>query len=107
MKDIFFWKEWHKPNRILYTILLAVFLLSLITLAISYFTGHSMALEPGVMPELESIKTSVDNFTQNLIHYSVKSQSYLVKEWYIAGDIQVKPWLSYCLLAVLFLSALF
>ena len=61
MKDIFFWKEWHKPNRILYSFLLAVFLLSLITVAFGFFAGNSFVLQSEILPELESIKSSADN----------------------------------------------
>jgi len=95
MNTLFFWNEWKKPYKFLYLSLFLILLLTLVLYLISYFIGVDAVINWEFKPVYDSLKISVDQFSQSLFNFSIDSSTYLIREKFIASDIKVTPAFAY------------
>jgi hypothetical protein len=72
-----------------------------------YSIGIDGVIDLDVFSKLENIKVSVDEFSRNLLSFSVQADSYLIKEWYGASSIKVIPLYAYIFSGIVLIALLF
>jgi hypothetical protein len=96
--NLFFWNSWNKSDRYLYVFLLVVFGCTLILLAVAAYIGDNGVVDLSIYSRLDTTKSVIDQFSKNLLTFSIEADNYLVKEWFGASTIKVVPLYSYILL---------
>jgi tetratricopeptide (TPR) repeat protein len=77
---IFFWNEWRKSYRYLYTFGLIVFFSLIVYLAYSTFLGENNMLYWTVDGQLDILKIPLASFNQLLYNFNLQVDSYLLTE---------------------------
>jgi Flp pilus assembly protein TadD len=98
--SLFFWNDWNKSDRYLYIFLLCLFGCCLIAMAIAAYLGVKGVVDLNIYSRLDTTKSVTDQFSKNLLTFSVEADNYLVKEWFGAGTLKVVPIYAYILLSI-------
>lgn len=106
MQSLFFWRSWSHEYRILWYILSALFLASLILVWIYYFNDANGIIEWEKIQEQKIIETTVHNFKIGPFTLSVPGESYVIFEYFGGGDVTHNQLASYIFLIVIVLAAL-
>src|SRR5687767_6395682 len=101
MNNLFFWNKWEARSRILYLALASLFLLSIVLCAIAYFINLSGIISWETIQEFAGVKVPIDQFSQNLVSYTVEAESYLIKEFWNGSEVKVNPIYAYIYLIFL------
>jgi cellulose synthase operon protein C len=96
----FFWNDWNRSDRYLYIFLMGIFGCCMILLAITAYIGMDAVVDLSVYSRLDTTKSVIDQFSKNLLTFSVEADNYLIREWFGAGPIKVAPVYSYILLLI-------
>jgi tetratricopeptide (TPR) repeat protein len=106
MEDLLFWKNWLKSHRYLLLTILFLFISSLVYIIIGWVIGIDAVISWEVQPDFHSTNVVIDRFTQNLVHYDLKINSFLVEQQFIAGPIEINPISSYIYFALVIIGFL-
>jgi hypothetical protein len=98
--NLFFWNDWNKSDRYLCIFLLSIFSCCLIAIAIAAYIGDNGVVDLTVYSRLDNTKSVIDQFSKNLLSFSIEADNYLVKEWFGASALKVVPLYSYTLLFI-------
>jgi hypothetical protein len=106
MNNIFFWKKWNTLYKRFYLFLVSLFFLSFIFLIIAELVRESFVIDWQVVPEIDSIRSSFNSFSQSLINYTLDTENFLIRERYIAEPVKVFPLISYGYLLLVVISVI-
>lgn len=106
MNTLFFWNEWKKPYKFLYLSLFLILLFTLLLYLICYFIGVDAVINWEFKSVYDSLKISVDQFSQSLFNFSVDSSTYLIREKFFASDIKITPAFAYIYFALVWIGIL-
>jgi tetratricopeptide (TPR) repeat protein len=96
----FFWNDWNRSDRYLYIFLLSIFGCCIILLGITAYIGMDAAVDLNVYSRLDTTKSVIDQFSKNLLTFSVEANNYLIREWFGASPLKIVPIYSYSLLFI-------
>ncbi|EAY24731.1 MFS transporter [Microscilla marina] len=80
MKTLIFWREWNKTPRILYTLLLVVFLGALSWCMYHYTKGTDNVFGWTTNQKLDVIPVKLSTYTKGIFNIPIEGVSYVVKE---------------------------
>lgn len=80
MNTLIFWREWNKTPRVLYTVLLVVFLGTIATFMYAYLQGTHGVFDWQVNTELDVVRTKINSYNKGIFEIPVEGASYIVKE---------------------------
>jgi tetratricopeptide (TPR) repeat protein len=105
MQSLSFWKTWLKEYRILWSILAAVFAVTLVFLWFSYFTGADGVIHWDTIQEQKTLESTVHQFRLGPFELKVPAESYVIFEYFNGSYVEPNTVASYSFLIVLVLSA--
>ncbi|MEL7002694.1 MAG: hypothetical protein AAFN93_08140, partial [Bacteroidota bacterium] len=62
MQSLFFWKEWPRPFKFLYTILIATFSAAITWMVYAYFMGVEMFIDWNILADTDRIDATINTF---------------------------------------------
>ncbi len=89
MGSFLFWKNWEKGDRILYLVLGALFIISVILFIISLITGADAILGWESLMQSEAVKTIVDTVERPPFTIPVVAESYTFLDFFNGTDIEI------------------
>jgi len=105
MTHYFFWKNWSIGNQFLY-ILLLITLFALLGLSAYLFeVGNGNVIHWEKQGELEVVDVVIDRFDKHFFEFTQEADAYLLKEKYVASDVQVPLYVYYAYLLLLALGS--
>jgi predicted Zn-dependent protease len=104
MKKIFFWKNFYGFFSKFYISYLIFTAILLVAMACCYIMGEQWSIGFEYESAIESIPTRLSEFNRGLFQYKVEAESMFIKEFYLAQNFSVPPWISYIFLIVLMIS---
>ncbi|MEO5600782.1 MAG: hypothetical protein ABIR06_07635 [Cyclobacteriaceae bacterium] len=106
MQSLFFWKEWPKNYRTLWSILSGLFVISLLFLWFNYFQGAQGIIHWETIQQQKIIETTVHNFRLGPFQLNVPGESYVIFEYLQGSNIQHNFVASYFFLGVLIAASM-
>lgn len=100
MNDLFFWKSWSPSERRIYTILLTIFLGSLIYYSFSVLRGSNNALDWNITSSAETIEVPVKNIQVGLFEFELVADNYLINQYYQGSAHQITTGTGYVFLTI-------
>lgn len=98
MKKIFFWNTWDKPYKVIYQLLLFVFVLSVMAYVFTYFSGSSFVINWEVNNVVNPVQTLFDSYRSGIFEFPIHINNYVISQGFIASELQVNEWPAYLLL---------
>ena len=105
MNQLAYWNNWQKPYKILFIMLLVLLAGSIIYFVISIFFGADFVIEWIINPVLEQVQVPLQAWQHPLMNIQVAVDSYVVKQTYWGGPLQINTTAAFISL-VFFLLAL-
>jgi hypothetical protein len=91
MNRLFFWNEWKKTYKYLYLFLFAILFIALLLYSLLFVSGINFLIDWDYISQFDTVRTTIDQFTDHLINYSINTTSYISKERFFGTDIQIHP----------------
>lgn len=104
MKKFFFWLDWPLPYRILYSLFLLVFLVSLAGLGFAFYIGDSESIFWTTQGTIDIVKVPFDFFEKHLFEFPIQTDAYLLLEEYQASFFQLNTWATYYYFGAILIS---
>jgi hypothetical protein len=98
MKPDFFWRSWDKQYRLIYQILLSVFICSVIVYAFSYMAGSSVVISWEVENLIDPINTLLQSYRLGIFEFPININNYVISQSFIGSELSVNAWPAYILL---------
>lgn len=106
MHSLYFWKDWPKTYKNLWSILSSLFVFSLFVLWFTWFQGADGIIDWQRMQEQKIVETTVHQFRLGPFQLNVPGESYVIFEYLQGSDISHNQPVSYIFLAVLIISCM-
>jgi hypothetical protein len=104
MNGFSFWNSWAKPYKFLWIVLLVLFAGSIICFIGSMLAGNSLVIDWQNVTTLEAIQLPVSSWEHPLASLSIEADSYVAKQNFLGGELQVNLWPAYVLLVLVCLG---
>lgn len=106
MQSFLFWKTWNREYRILWTILIILFLSSLVFMWSGYFRVPQGLMEWHTQSAQKTIESVSHTFETGNFEFVVPIDSYSTVEYFYAGPLRINPLSSYIFIVVLALMSI-
>lgn len=98
MKPDFFWRSWDKQYRLLYQILLSVFICAVIVYAFSYLAGSSFVISWEIENLIDPVNTLLQSYRLGIFEFPININNYVISQSFIGSELSVNVWPAYVLL---------
>ncbi len=98
MKQNFFWNTWNKPYKVIYQLLLLVFILSVLIYIFTYLLGNSFVINWEVNNVVNPVQTLFDSYRSGIFEFPIHINNYVISQGFIASEFQVNEGPAYVLL---------
>ena len=88
-ENLFFWNKWTTQTKVLYTVVLAVFAISILFMLYNYFAGIESILDWEVEYEIQNKSSQIDQFKDKLFNIPVLSENFVVLQHFQPSLIKV------------------
>ena len=105
--NLFFWKQWNKPERAFYWVFLAFFVLSIIFYLAGYYQGTGTVINWVVVSKNQTINLLREGVNLGAVTLNYQADNYLINETFEGSDIKVNYVASYLFLAFVAVSMVF
>ncbi|MDQ3535170.1 MAG: hypothetical protein M3421_06045, partial [Bacteroidota bacterium] len=89
MNDLSFWNLWHRKIKVIYVILLIIFIIAGAIYSYAAFKGTHLAINWEVINHWEKFGVLIDSFQVALFDFEVFADNYVVTESFTAGPISI------------------
>ncbi|MEM6298718.1 MAG: hypothetical protein AAF740_08540, partial [Bacteroidota bacterium] len=100
MNNLFFWREFRLPHRILYSLLGLVFLASLGFFAYAWVLGAEQLYGWETEGGVEVLPVAVDEFSTDFFTFRIDVDHYLITQRFLAGSLPLQQNAMYIMFAV-------
>lgn len=104
MNEFSFWNSWAKPYKVLWMVLLVLFAGSILCFIASMWAGNHLVIDWQNIATLETIQLPLSSWEHPLGSLQLDADSYVVKQNFVGGELQVNLWPAYVLLAMVCLG---
>jgi len=98
MRPDFFWNSWQAPYKLIYKILLAVFVASVAVFTLTYIAGNSFVIDWVIVNTINPVTTLYDSFQLGLYRFPLLVENYVIQQSFVASGLQIHEWPAYVLL---------
>jgi hypothetical protein len=92
---LFFWKQFHRPYRLWYKIMLSIGLAALLVYLISWIFGTHWVIDWDLQTLVKPVQVLVDRVNIGLYDIPVRAENYVILQNFVAGPIQIPVWSAY------------
>lgn len=89
MDELFFWKNWKRPDKYIYWFVLCVFLAAFSWLIVTFSNGEKNLAKWELVEESHNLTVEADNFNYNLFGFTLNLENYLVVQHFVPSAYQV------------------
>ncbi|MDQ3393021.1 MAG: hypothetical protein M3512_02720 [Bacteroidota bacterium] len=101
MANFTFWNLWHRHNKILFIILLVIFIISAAIYIYAAFEGANTAITWDVNGHWEKFGVLINSLDIALFNFDLFADNYVITEAFSAGEIRINPIITYAYLVLL------
>lgn len=107
MKQNLFWEAWPRPQKLTYLILLAVFALSILWMAFSYFKGFENTLDWNILAQGDKASVTINEFKVGPFNLTQSTENTIYFQKYSGTAPAINTYSYYIFLVILSVVAIF
>lgn len=98
MKPDIFWNNWDKPYKVLYQLLLIVFVGSILMYVLAYLAGSSFVINWEKETWIDPVNMLFDTYRLGVFEFPINIENYVISQSFIASELHINVWPAYVLL---------